>query len=526
MLRLRAACLAALLCGCTAPAEYIRNNFKVGPDYRRPPAAAAKEWIDANDARVRKDGDAGSAWWNVLNDPKLDALIDDAYRQNLTLREAGWRVLAARSKLDYSIGNIFPQQQEAVGGYSRNALSREVANRPFVSEPYYNQWQFGFTLSWELDFWGRFRRAIEQSSAQLDATVENYDDVLVTLLGDVASNYVEYRTIEQQLAYVRANVALQRQTLDIARARYQGGAASELDVDQAQSTLSQTEAQIPQLEIQARQANNRLCVLLGVPTCDLRPRLGLVPIPMAPTDVVVGIPADLLRRRPDVRREERLAAAQCAAIGIAESDFYPAISIVGNLGWQSQNFDHAFQSRAFEGNVTPSYAWKVLNYGRLLSLYHLEAAQFQQLVAKYENTVLTANAEVEDGIVRFLKSQEQAAALAESVVAAEKAVQVSLAQYKAGMVDFNRVSLLEQNLVQQQDQLAQAKGNIALGLVATYRALGGGWQIRERSPADLKFDPAKMREQMREWPAAEYKPSPMPGVPGDAPAAPAAPSGG
>lgn len=524
MHRLRAACLAALLCGCTAPAEYIRNNFKVGPDYRQPPAAAAKDWIDASDARVRKGGDADSAWWKVLNDPKLDALVQDAFRQNLTLREAGWRVLTARSKLDYSIGNIFPQKQEAVGGYARNALSREVANRPYVSEPYYNQWQFGFSMSWELDFWGRFRRAIEQSSAQLDASVENYDDVLVTLLGDVATNYVEYRTIEQELVYVRANVALQRQTLDIARARYQSGESAELDVDQAQSTLSQTEAQVPQLEIESREANNRLCVLLGIPTTDLRARLGTAPIPTAPTDVVVGIPADLLRRRPDVRREERLAAAQCAAIGIAESDFYPAISIVGNLGWQAQHFDDAFQSRAFEGNISPSYAWKVLNYGRLLSAYHLEAAQFQQMVAKYENTVLTANAEVENGIVRFLKSQEQAAALGQSVVAAEKAVQVSLAQYKAGMVDFNRVSLLEQNLVQQQDQLAQARGDIALGLIRTYRALGGGWQIRENSPADLKFDPAKLREQMRQWPAAEYRSSPLPAVPSEVPAA-TAPSG-
>lgn len=521
----RAACLAALLCGCTAPGEYFRNGFKVGPNFRRPPAEASKDWIDASDTRVRKSGESDAAWWKALNDSKLDALIDDAYRQNLTLREAGWRVLTARSKLDYSIGNLFPQKQEAVGGYSRNALSREVANRPYVSEPYYNQWQFGAEASWELDFWGRFRRAIEQSSAQLDASVDNYDDVLVTLLADVANSYVEYRTIEQQLVYVRANVALQRQTLDIARARFQSGESAELDVDQAQSTLSQTEAQVPQLDIRSRQANNRLCVLLGVPTIDLRPRLSDAPIPTAPNEVVVGIPADLLRRRPDVRREERLAAAQCAAVGIAESDFYPAISIIGNLGWQAQHFDDAFQSRAFEASVSPSYAWKVLNYGRLLSVYHLEAAQFQQMVASYENAVLTANAEVEDGIVRFLKSQQQATALAESVSAAEKAVQVSLAQYKAGMVDFNRVSLLEQNLVQQQDQLAQAKGNIALGLVATYRALGGGWQIRERSPADLKFDPAKMRDDMREWPAADYKPSPTPGVPSDKPADAAEPSG-
>jgi NodT family efflux transporter outer membrane factor (OMF) lipoprotein len=537
------ACALALAGGCTSPGEYARNGFQVGPNYHTPPAEVAKEWIEQSDVRVRREGDVDDEWWKVLGDSALNSLVEDAYRQSITLREAGYRVLVARSRLDFSIGNIFPQEQEAVGGYSRNAASREnahptirggrlleqqavaagaagtareLARRISISDPAFtNQWEFGFSASWELDFWGRFRRAIEQSARQLEASVENYDDVLVTLLGDVASNYVQLRTLQQQLEYVRANVDLQRQTLDIAKARFQGGESSELDVDQAQSTLSQTEAQVPQLEIDIRRANNRLCVLLGVPTSDLAERLGNGPIPTAPKDVVVGIPADLLRRRPDVRRAERLAAAQCAAIGIAEADFYPAISIVGNLGWSAEQFSDAFQSRAFTGSIGPSYAWKLLNYGRLLSIYHLEEAQFLQLVASYRNAVLQANAEVENGIVRFIKAQARSGSLAESVRAAQKAVDVALAQYKAGMVDFNRVSLLEQNLVQQQDQLAQANGEIAQGLIETYRALGGGWQIREQYPQDTKFNDLRTREEIRSWPKPEYQTKPLPGIPAE-----------
>jgi NodT family efflux transporter outer membrane factor (OMF) lipoprotein len=470
--------LVVLLSGCTPLKEYIHNGFKVGPNYGRPPAPVAKDWIDAADVRVRKDADDLSRWWRVFNDPVLDALTCDAYHQNLTLRQAGFRVLQARAQLGIAAGNFFPQTQQATGDYTRNALSTATANRSFVAKRFFDQWDFGFNLAWELDFWGRFRRAIESASASLDASVENYDAALVTLLGDVATNYVNLRTFEQRIEYTRANVQLQRETLKIAEARFKAGTTGELDVAQARSTLEQTEAQIPELEISLRQASNQLCILLGVPPEDLRAKIGSASIPTAPPEVVAGIPADLLRRRPDVRSAERQAAAQCAQIGVAEADFYPHISITGNIGYSAERFKGLLHSNALEGAVGPSFQWNILNYGRILNNVRFQEASFQQLVAAYQNTVLTAAQDVENGLVTFLRAQERTKFHTASVEDAQKAVRLVVAQYKAGTVDFTRVTQVQQTLVQLQDTLAQARGEIALGLIQVYRALGGGWQIR------------------------------------------------
>jgi NodT family efflux transporter outer membrane factor (OMF) lipoprotein len=468
------------LCGCTPFAEYLHNGFKVGPNYEKPPAPVAKNWIDVADNRVRTESDDLSKWWTVFNDPVLDSLVCSAYRQNLTLRQAGFQVLYARAQRNVAIGNLFPQTQKATGDFTRNAVSVETANSQaaFINQRFYPQWDFGFNLSWEVDFWGRYRRAVESAEDTLDASVENYDAMLVTLLGDVATAYVQIRTIQVQIKLTQANVELQRRTLEIAVARFKGGTATELDVDQAQSNLSQTESQIPQLKIQLRQANNQLSILMGTPPEDLQPRLGTAGIPTTPTDVAVGIPADLLRRRPDVLRAERQAAAQSAQIGIAEADFYPAIALNATFGYSAEQFNRLFRPSAFTGSFGPAFQWNILNYGRILNNVRAQDAQFQALVAAYQNSVLTAGQEVENGLATFLQSQEEVKYLAQSVKAAEKAVIVALAQYKGGTVDFNRVALVEQNLVQQQNSLAQAQGSIALGLIQVYRALGGGWQIR------------------------------------------------
>ena len=276
-----------------------------------------------------------SQWWGVFKDPILNDLICTAYHQNLTLREAGFRVLEARAQLGIAVGNIFPQTQNASGAYTRFANSQQNAGGGFGPQ-FFNQWNFGFNLAWELDFWGRFRRAVEANSDLLDASVEDYDAALVTLLGDVATAYANMRTFELRIKYAEDNAKIQRNTLAIVEARFKVSTISELDVDQARTTLEATEAAISELEISYRQSIVQLCILMGMPPEDLIKRIGLGPIPVAPTDVAVGIPADLLRRRPDVRAAERRLAAQCAAIGIAESEFYPHISIDGTLGWSAQ----------------------------------------------------------------------------------------------------------------------------------------------------------------------------------------------
>lgn len=482
----------AAACGCTPVREYIHNGFKVGPNYLKPAAPVAADWIDAGDVRIREESPHLERWWTVFNDPALDALVNNAVNQNLTLREAGFRVMRARAIRAETIGEIFPQTQDVAGGYSRNAMSNQAANTGFLQDRFFDEWDGGFNLGWELDFWGRYRRAIEAADADLDASVESYDDVLVTLLADVAQAYVEVRTLQKQIELVKANETLQAETLKIVTAKFSGGMVSELDVDQAQSNLSQTQALVPKFQIPLRQAELRLCILMGIPPTDLERMIETGDIPTAPTAVAVGIPANLLNQRPDVRRAERNVAAQSARVGVAESELYPHIGVTGAIGVSSQNTSTLFTSDALQGSVGPSFQWNVLNYGRLLNAIRVQDARLAELIALYQNTVLNANAEVESGLVEFLRSQEQATFLNESVDASVRATNVALKQYEFGMIDFNRVSLIEQNLVSQQDLYAQAEGDIALGLIEVYRALGGGWQIRlEESQGPVALPPVE-----------------------------------
>jgi NodT family efflux transporter outer membrane factor (OMF) lipoprotein len=507
----------ALSAGCTSWGEYKANGCKVGPNYCRPNAAVAEHWIDADDQRLSSEEPDLSCWWTTFNDPTLDDLIHAAQAQNLTLREAGFRILQARAVLAIQMGNLFPQTQQAFGGYTRNAISTLAANQQFLPERFFSNNALGFNLSWELDFWGRFRRAIIAAADDLDASVFDYDDVLVTLLGDVASTYVEIRTLQQQLEYTRDNIKIQQESLDIAEARFKGGLSSELDVEQAISQLAQTEANIPALEKQLRQANDRLCILLGIPTEDLVKCMAAKKIPAVEPNVVVGIPCNLLCRRPDVRRAERLAAAQCEQIGIAVTDLYPAISITGTVSFEAERFTNLFKDHSLQGSVGPGFKWNVLNYGRLVNNVRLQDARFMELVMAYRNTVITANSEVEDGIVEFLQSQVQAKSLQRSVDAADKAVQLAITQYRAGLVDFNRVALLEQNLVQQQDLLAQSQGDIALGLVRTYRALGGGWDDNCGGSAPPQGYAAMTGDHPEELPPGKSQESPRNGSKSTAP---------
>jgi NodT family efflux transporter outer membrane factor (OMF) lipoprotein len=495
--------------GCTSLHDYLHNGFKVGPNYSPPMAPVADDWIDVTDKRVRSQTDDLAGWWTVFNDPLLNQLMVNAYRQNLTLREAGYRVLAARAQLGIATGNFFPQAQTATGSYDRFG----------IGNTFFNQWNFGFNLAWELDFWGRFRRAIRSAGANLDASVFDYDDVLVTLLGDTASNYVQARTSQERIRLLQNIIKVQEDVLRFIEERLAAGrGVTELDRAQARSNLKQSMAQLKQLQIDLRTAQNQICILLGMPVIDLSQMLNSGPqtsIPTAPQYVVVGIPADLLRRRPDVRRAERQAAAQAEQIGIAEAAWYPAITISGTLGWQAATFSNLFSPQALNSVVGPSFQWNLLNYGRILNNVRFQDAQFQELVVAYQNTVLNADLEVENGIITFLRAQDRAVDLRESVDEAWIALEVIVAQYQAGLagVDFNRYATIQQTLVTQQDLWAQSRGQIGQGLVQVYRALGGGWQIRFSLPPEqnpVLSPPAgspRAGEQMDE-PRVEILPAP------------------
>ena len=465
-----------LAIGCTPLRDFVQNGFKVGPNYERPPAPLADAWIEAKNPHVKSVAADYSAWWTVFRDPVLDDLIGTAYAQNVNLKIAGTRVLEARAQLAIAVGQLFPQQQQATGSFQHFQLSANTANRPPVR--FFDNWATGLNATWEIDFWGKIRRLIESADDAVESSVDDYDNVMVTLVGDVATAYVQYRILEQQLVYARQNVELQRGSLKIATERFKAGWINELGVFQGTSLLEQLESTIPVIETGLRETNNALCTLLGIPPVDLAARLGESPIPASPVEVVLGIPADLIRRRPDVRSAERLVAAQNAQIGVAEASFYPAFFITGNLGYEAKDLGSLFASKSFTGQIGPAFQWDILNYGRILNNVRFQDFKTQELVGAYQQKVLSAAQEVENGIATFLHAREEAKFLAASVKAAEGSVRIANALFKAGEIDYTPVFVAQQFLSQQQNLLAQAEGNVALGLIQVYRAVGGGWEFR------------------------------------------------
>jgi NodT family efflux transporter outer membrane factor (OMF) lipoprotein len=486
-------------CVTTAPVDWVRNGFKVGPNYCAPPAPVAEGWIGGNDPNIQNRH--LQDWWMVFQDPALNSLIDSAYGQNLTLRIVGTRVLEARAQQAIAVGSIFPQTQQATGQYSRVGLSHTTENNPAAigaevsalglsipSSPllgnFYSDWTAGLNMSWELDFWGRFRRSIESANASLDSSVENYDNALVTLLADVATNYVQFRVAQQRIKIARDNIRSQEKLVTVADKQQKVGTGTSVDLEQLRTLLEQTRSTIPALQITLGQANDTLCILLGIPPRDLEPDLGpgpeldIAPMPNTPAWVAAGIPADLLRRRPDIRSAERQVAAQSAQIGVAEADLYPTIFINGTIGYEAADISKLFESRSFMGTITPNFKWNILNYGRIANNVHLQQARTQELIATYQNQVLTAAQQVQTALRGFLRSREQAEALARSVKAALAATKVEEKLFYDIKADVNRLYTLENTQLQQQDNLAVAQGNIALNLINVYRALGGGWEIR------------------------------------------------
>ena len=306
----------------------------VGPDFSSPSAPVAEKWLEADNRSVDTRNQEYGDWWKVFHDPVLNRLIEIAYNQNLTLVSAGTQVLQARAQLGVAIGEFYPQVQQGNGSVTYIRPSHADTTQ-FPSGVNHNFWRdsLGLTVNWELDFWGKFRRAIESADASYLSSVANYNFVLVTLLGDVATTYIGIRTLQTQIEIARESIVKQKKALEIARSKYQGGTATKLDVYQAENVLGQTEAAIPQLTIQLDQGLDALAVLLGMPPQPMDPLLrGSSGIPVPPKTVAVGIPADLVRRRPDIRAAELAAMAQSAQIGIAESNLYPAFSLTGTFG--------------------------------------------------------------------------------------------------------------------------------------------------------------------------------------------------
>ncbi len=476
----------------------LLGGCALGPDFTTPEAPELKDWTSTDPVINRNDIGARN-WWTTFHDPVLNDLIEKAYQQNPSLQIAGLRILESRAQLGIAKGNIYPQQQQAGGSATRNRISENAQGFiPGIGmSSAFSNYQIGFDVAWELDFWGRFRRDIESSGARFNASIADYDAALVILTADVARVYVDIRTMEARLKLARENIKLQKESLRIAQVRFDNGATTELDVQQARTNLAETNALVPMLYKQLRQSINALSLLLGESpgNLDLPTSNG---VPEVPVQVIAGVPADLLRRRPDVRRAEFQAASQSAQIGVAEADMYPHFSLLGSIGLQSSTgtlvagnpFNATGSSLAY--SVGPSFSWKILNYGRIKNNIRVQDARYQQALMHYRDTVLHAYREVEDGIIAFSQTQKEATFRKKGALAARRSAELANVQYREGSVDFQRVVSSEREMVAQQDKWTRTQGEVALHLISIYKALGGGWALREGKPVISQENRADM----------------------------------
>lgn len=482
---------AIMLAACTT----------VGPDFVKPEEDLPDNWNEDADGQISTESTESKTWWLVFEDPVLTELVSMAYRQNLPLQIAGLRVLEARAQLGIATGNLYPQQQQVVGGAtyfdnSKNTPGNDLSGADLDFANY----DLGFDATWEIDFWGKYRRGIESADASFLASVADYDDVLVALTAEVARTYTILRTLEERLRISNENVGIQQESVRIAEARYKFGETTELDTMQAQTLLYSTLASVPEIKANITQAKNALAVLLGVDPNEIDSIIGKGgAIPVAPKTVTVGIPAELLRRRPDIRRAELDAAAQSNLIGVAKAELYPSFALFGTIGLAASTSNSAASDNLFESDSVffqggPSLNWNVFNYGRIKNEVRVQDARFQQLLVSYQDTVLRALQEAEDAMSAFVQSQEQIGYLAKGVGAAKRAVDIALLQYQEGAADYTRVLDTQESLFREQDRLVDARGSSTNNLVALYKALGGGWQIRLGD----EFVPVKTQEQMKE----------------------------
>lgn len=475
------ACLAggfALLAGCTS----------VGPDYVRPGSPLGPAWYQAESAGFATTPQEEAAWWKLFGDPELDRLVELAQSSNNTLELAGLRVLESRATLAIATGLQYPQSQLMAGGATALSASENAANTA-AGDLDYIQYDLGVAATWEFDFWGKYRRGIEAADAAYRAAIASYDEATVLLTGQVVLAYLTIRTIEEQIRITRDNVASQQRSFDIVDVQFENGETSELDVLQAKTLLLSTQAAMPALEAQLASAKHALSVLLGVAPVSTAALLASDgSIPDIPGELAVGIPADLLRQRPDVRQAEYVAMAANAGVGVAEADLYPSFTLSGSLGLVAADNTNTTRSgesgigEIFNGDsltwsAGPGFVWPFLNYGRIRNNVRVQDARLQQALTAYRETVLQAAREVEDAIASLNGARAQHRILAESVVVAERANEVALLRFREGFADYQRVLDAQTALFAQQGRLVSSTSDMAAGLVSLYLALGGGWQM-------------------------------------------------
>jgi NodT family efflux transporter outer membrane factor (OMF) lipoprotein len=465
---LLAAAVALTLSGCA-----------VGPDYRPPQPVTPDAWheLPATGVRVESpDAPSLAAWWTTLNDPQLNQFIERALAENKTAKQAYARVVQARAQRSIAGSGFWPNIGASASA-SRTESESNFNESGEVVSSVGESYSTGVSASWELDLFGGLRRSYESATAQLAATEADMRDVLVVLLGDVALSYVGVRTAQSRLDFAERNLESQREALDITRWRAEAGLTTVLDVEQANTNYEQTRAQIPLLESSLVQNMNRLAVLTGQTPGALEASLqDRKPIPVAPIDIVAGVPADVLRRRPDIRSAERQLAAQTAEVGVATAALYPSLSLTGSISWQSLTASDLLDGFRNDRSGL-SLSLPLFNGGALRQRIKVQNALVDQALAAYEATVLAVYEEVENALDAWTSEQRRHEALVQAVGSARRAAELALVQYNSGLVDFQTVLTADRQLISLEDSLAVSDGETTANLIRLYRALGGGWSV-------------------------------------------------
>jgi NodT family efflux transporter outer membrane factor (OMF) lipoprotein len=465
----------------------ISSGCAVGPNYQRPDTAAPATWQEGQQNGVDVQAADLAHWWKAFNDPLLDSLIERAVKSNLDLRVAEARVREERAALAATASGLWPTL-DASGSYTRSRASRNALlfggssggggatfSGGLILE--HDLFQNGFDANWEVDIFGGTRRSVEAAEATLEATVEQRRSVLVTLLGDVAKNYIDLRGFQRRLAVAEANLKAQQETLELTKVRFDAGLASDFDVAQAEGQVKTTEAQIPTLQTAIKQTGYAIDVLLGSQPGSSRDELAKsAAVPALPPEAHVGLPVDLLRRRPDIRSAERQLAAATAQVGAATADLYPKFSLTGNIGLQSISASDWFTGRSRFWSIGPTITWPVFDAGRIRANIEVRNAQQEQALRLYEKSVLTAFQDVENALVNYGNEQIRYRSLLEGTAANRRAVQLANDLYTQGLVPFLNVLDAQRTLYASESDLAQSEAGMASNLVALYKALGGGWE--------------------------------------------------
>lgn len=466
----------------------------VGPDFQEPNVAWLNEWqsdlygqIGKPDEQARKDL---RFWTGMFNEPVLNGLVETARRENPTLRIAGLRILESRALLGIAGSGRYPQLQQVSGAVAR--VDQDQSGGSAAQDLSFTRYQAGYDIGWELDFWGRFRRNIESANAAYFASVTSQQDVQVLLSAQVADLYFSYRTTQLRIGVAERNAEIQKRSLEITENLFEAGQESELDLQQAKTQYLATLATIPDLQATLIRIRNALAALLGRTPGEL-PELAAVAgeLPTVEPIAIEGIPAELLLRRPDIRTAAWQIAAQSAQIGVAKADYFPAITLLGSIGWSANDLDGNADTRSLL--VGPALTWNVFDFGRIRGNVRLQDARLQQSIEVFQNSVLQAAREIDDAAISIVKTREQQGILDEALTAAERSLDLASSLYQEGYADFERVLDAQRALFSQEERQLLNQGAHISAVVALYRSIGGGWSDMTAE----QIVPESVRDTMR-----------------------------